>query len=81
MQFTYQAYRSLLSLLREKSGCVMNGSCSIGENAYISTSVIRNQSTIGEDATVGMGAVVIKNVDPGVIVAGNPARSLARKEE
>ena len=31
---------------------------------------------IGEGAMVGAGSVVTKNVPPGVIVAGNPARVL-----
>lgn len=61
------------------SGCVVNGSCSIGENAYISTSVLRNQSIIGENAMVGMGAVVVKNVAPGETVVGNPARPFTKK--
>jgi acetyltransferase-like isoleucine patch superfamily enzyme len=30
--------------------------------------------TIGDDAIVGAGAVVTKNVPPGVTVIGNPAR-------
>lgn len=30
--------------------------------------------TIGEDAMVGAGSVVTKNVAPGAVVAGNPAR-------
>jgi len=30
--------------------------------------------TIGENAIVGTGAVVTKNVPPNTIVAGNPAR-------
>jgi UDP-2-acetamido-3-amino-2,3-dideoxy-glucuronate N-acetyltransferase len=36
--------------------------------------------TIGERALVGAGSVVTKNVPPGVIVAGNPARILRRVE-
>lgn len=61
------------------SGCIINGSCSIGENAYISTSVLRNQSVIGEGAMVGMGAVVVKNVIPGETVVGNPAKPFRKK--
>ena len=33
---------------------------------------------IGEGAVVGMGAVVTKNVEPGDVVVGNPAKSLKR---
>jgi UDP-2-acetamido-3-amino-2,3-dideoxy-glucuronate N-acetyltransferase len=32
--------------------------------------------TIGENAIVGAGSVVTKDVAPGTIVAGNPARKL-----
>jgi UDP-2-acetamido-3-amino-2,3-dideoxy-glucuronate N-acetyltransferase len=34
--------------------------------------------TIGEDAIVGAGSVVTKDVPPGTIVAGNPARILRK---
>ena len=34
--------------------------------------------TIGEDAVIGAGSVVTKDVPPGVIVAGNPARIIRR---
>ena len=34
--------------------------------------------TIGADSVVGAGAVVTKDVPPGVVVAGNPARILRR---
>ena len=34
--------------------------------------------TIGERAIVGAGSVVTKDVPPGVIVAGNPARTLRK---
>ena len=34
--------------------------------------------TIGEGATVGAGAVVTKDVAPGAVVAGNPARARVR---
>jgi acetyltransferase-like isoleucine patch superfamily enzyme len=44
---------------------------SIGSGATILAN-----TTIGEDAIVGAGAVVTKDVPPGAIVAGNPARVL-----
>jgi acetyltransferase-like isoleucine patch superfamily enzyme len=52
---------------------------SIGSGATILANV-----TIGEDAIVGAGSVVTKNVPANAIVAGNPAkifRTLERSED
>ncbi|MBK8189899.1 MAG: N-acetyltransferase [Vampirovibrionales bacterium] len=46
---------------------------SIGSGAVILCDV-----TIGEGAMIGAGAVVTRDVPPGAVVAGNPARLLAR---
>lgn len=37
-------------------------------------SVIRNRITLGEGCLVGMGSVVVKSVEKGQVVMGNPAR-------
>lgn len=54
---------------------IMFGGSSTGKQAFISgNSTIRNKVSIGDKAIIGMGSVVVKNVDSGSIVLGNPAR-------
>ena len=36
--------------------------------------VVRNQCQVGKDAFVGLGAIVVKDVDDNTTVVGNPAR-------
>lgn len=47
----------------------------IGSNATILCGV-----TIGEGALIGAGSVVTRNVPPGAVVAGNPARIVRQAE-
>jgi putative colanic acid biosynthesis acetyltransferase WcaB len=42
-------------------------------------SVILGPITIGDGAVVGAGSVVVRDVAPGDVVAGNPARSLRKR--
>jgi len=48
---------------------------SIGSSATVLCGI-----TIGENAVVGAGSVVTRDVPPGTIVAGNPARFLRKTE-
>lgn len=51
------------------------GGVEIGDAAYIgSNSSVREFIRIGSRAIVGMGSVVIRDVPPGEVVAGNPAQ-------
>ena len=53
------------------------GSATVGERAWIAPcAAVINQKTVGDDAVVGLGAVVIRDVDPGQTVVGNPAKPL-----
>lgn len=62
-----------------------NGNVVIEDNAYIGTGAIIKQGkpgkpiVIGEGAIVGMGAVVTRNVAPGSVVIGNPAKPFGEK--
>ena len=53
---------------------VIRKRASIGSNATILCGV-----TVGEGALVGAGAVVTRDVPPGMVVAGNPAKVLRER--
>lgn len=54
---------------------IMFGSSSAGKQAFISgNSTIRDGRHIGDKAIVGMGSVVVRNVEDGAVVKGNPAK-------
>lgn len=60
--------------------CSLGGSVHIERNGYISGAIVRNQCSVGKDAFVGMGAVVVKDVPPGETVVGNPAKPFGKRQ-
>lgn len=60
------------------TGCVnISGSTVVEECCYIGpNATIRNKVRIGKNSTIGMGAVVVRDVGEGEVVVGNPARPL-----
>ncbi len=63
--------------LKEKIGGPFFGRVHIGKGAVLGVNVIVLPGvTIGEGSIIGAGAVVVKDVPPYVIAAGNPARVL-----
>ena len=57
---------------------MMAGGAKLGERCYIApSSILRDGISIGGEAIVGLGAVVVGDVAPGATVAGNPARDIA----
>jgi sugar O-acyltransferase (sialic acid O-acetyltransferase NeuD family) len=57
----------------------VSGRVRIGQDCYLGAGcTIRNGVSIGPQALVGMGAVVLQDVPPATTVAGNPARPLRR---
>ena len=60
------------------AGTILYGSVKTGANAYMATALVRNQLHIGDNAVIGMGSVVVKDVDANVTVAGVPAKKLEK---
>jgi acetyltransferase-like isoleucine patch superfamily enzyme len=58
------------------------GRVTIGRSAFIGAyAVVLPNVTIGAGSIVGAGCVVSRDVEPGIIVAGNPARQVGRIDE
>ena len=53
---------------------IVKKGASIGANSTILCNII-----IGENAMIGAGSVVVKDVPPNAVVAGNPARPIEKK--
>ena len=59
------------------AGVRVAGGVTVGETAYVgSGALVREHRSIGAGSVVGMGSVVLHDVPPGQIWAGNPARRL-----
>lgn len=57
----------------------IGGYATIGDNSKIKLNVtIRNRKKIGVNCIVGMGSVVVKDVDDNTVVVGNPAKPLVK---
>lgn len=64
------------------SGVCLAGGVRVGDDVYLGqTCTVRQNLSIGARSLVGMGAVVVRDVEPGVVVAGNPARVLRRNTD
>lgn len=58
------------------------GHCYIGDETYLALNVsIKENITIGNSSIVGMGAVVIHDIQPNMVAAGNPARILKQRDK
>jgi len=63
------------------SGCNISGSVTVGRSCYLGAGCsIRDGIQVGEGALVGMGSVVVADLAPGSVVAGNPAKPLRDHE-
>jgi len=65
---------------REASMPLVRASITVGDEAWICADAFVGPGvTIGDRAVVGARAVVMRNVHPGKIVAGNPARETGER--
>lgn len=58
---------------------VIGGYVEIGDNTKIKLNVtVRNRKKIGKNCLVGMGSVVVKDIESDTVVVGNPAKPLIK---
>lgn len=63
------------------SNVALAGCVHVEAGAYLGQSCsVRQYLRIGREAFIGMGAIVIKDVEPGCVMIGNPARLLRKNE-
>lgn len=59
---------------------ILGGGTHIGKNCWIAPNVsVKEQTHINDGALVGLGAVVLKEVEANTVVVGNPAKILNKK--
>ena len=62
-------------------GTTISGSCRIGERCWLSPGVqVRNKMIVGDGATAGLGAVIVKDVPAFQTVVGLPAKPTGEME-
>ena len=61
------------------TAAVVNGGCIIGDHTFIgSNAMIKQYLSVGDHVVVGAGSVILNNLEPNGLYAGNPA-ALKRK--
>lgn len=60
-------------------GAVLGGEVTVGDNSHIGSNVtIRQQVNIGSNSIIGMGSVVLKNIEDNIMAYGNPCREVKK---
>lgn len=74
-----EGYRQIFENGHPAVTAIPNKPIIIGDNAWINlNSVILKGVSIGEGAVVAAGSIVTKDVDPYILVAGNPAKPIKK---
>ncbi len=61
------------------AGAIFSGGVTVGEKTWVAPNTcFMQQITIGSNVTIGLGAVVLKNVDDYAVMVGNPAHKLEK---
>jgi sugar O-acyltransferase (sialic acid O-acetyltransferase NeuD family) len=61
------------------SHVVISGFCEIGESSFLGVNACLGDGlTVGHDAVIGAGAVVVKDLPPRGVYVGNPAKATGR---
>lgn len=64
------------------AGAVICGSARLMDCSYIAPGgIVKNQITVGENALVGLGAVVTKDVESSIVAAGIPAKPIRQVQK
>lgn len=59
------------------TGVILGGYSVVKDKSKIKLGVtVRNRKTIGENSLVGMGSVVVKDIEKDSVVVGNPAKNI-----
>lgn len=71
----------LTHFMEPKTGSYSRGKIVLKKNAYIGcNTIICKPVTIGENAIVGAGSIVTKDIPANEVWAGNPARFIRKRE-
>lgn len=66
---------------RRRTFDLITGPITVDDGAWVGAAAVLLQNvSIGANALVASGSIVVKDVDPGVIVGGNPAKPIGKRE-
>lgn len=64
------------------AGVIVGGFDQLKEKTYVGlNTTLRNRISVGENALIGMGAAVIRDVPSSTVVVGNPAKKLEKSDK